>query len=385
MVPQDKTIEIDVNFLYEGMILKSDGYDENGNIVVDRNTPLSKEKIKLIINSGVKTISYTRERLSYKSSDSSRMISEESIQHALQVVDDVEFAIKSNLMKIPVKAAEEIIDRFINDIKNNQEACLNLLDLSEYDDYTYTHSVNVTMLCVYLGFSMTLNEKQIRELGTAALFHDIGKTVIPVEIINKPSALDEQEWEEIKKHPAYGYNILKRGDKISEEVMKGVLFHHENHDGGGYPYGLSGNDIPFYAEAVSVADVFDAMTSERSYKKAHSYSEAFYFILEQSGKKFNARVAQAFLKEIVSKTDAKPLYPIGCYVLLNTGEIAYVVGHSYSPYTLRPVVNIFFKADKQFLKLPQQVDLEHDYNREIKKRIFDQKYIDRFNEFLGRK
>ncbi len=377
-------IEIDIHFLYPGMMLKGDGYDESGRKVIDKLTPITQEQIDRLFAENVITITYTRERLKSKKEHPSNMISEEHFERAIEVVADIEFAIRTNRARLPFKGVEQIIDNFINDIRNNREACLNLLDLSDYDDYTYSHSVNVAILCIFLGFSMTMDEKSIREMGIAALMHDIGKVLVSVDIIRKPGPLTDEEWDIIRRHPVYGYHILLPDEHYSKETVRAVLFHHENFQGGGYPYGVTGDKTNLYAHCISVADTFDAMTSDKPYRAAKSYNEAFHLILDESGKKFDPKVAQAFLKEMLAKTNEEPLYPVGAFVLLSTGEVARVTGYRQSPYTLRPIVNIFFNPDKdeKFLKYMQQVDLEQDYTRNIIRIITEPHFIEKFKLYF---
>lgn len=366
------------------MMLKGDGYDESGRKVIDKLTPITQEQIDRLKVENVITITYTRERLRSKKELPSNMITEEHLERAIEVVTDIEYAIKTNRARLPFKGVEQIIDNFIADIRNNKEACLNLLDLSDYDDYTFSHSVNVAILCIFLGFSMTMDEKGIREMGIAALMHDIGKTLVNVDIIRKPGPLTPEEWEIIKKHPVYGYHILLPDERYAKDTVRAVLFHHENFNGGGYPYGVTGDKTNLYAHCISVADTFDAMTTDKPYAKAVSYSEAFHTILNESGKKFDPKIVQSFLRDMLVKTNEKPLYPVGEFVLLNSGEIGRVTGYRQSEYTLRPIINIFFNPskDEKFLKYTQQVDLEQDYTRSIVKIVDDPAIVEKFRKHL---
>ncbi len=336
---------------------------------------------------GVQTITYTRERLKLKKNVSNTMIPEAHIDKAINVIGDFENAIRSKRGDVPVKDVDVVVNEFINDIRDNGDACLNLLDLAEFDDYTYTHSINVSTLCLTLGFAMNMEEDKLIHLGTAGLLHDIGKTLIDTDILNKPGKLTDEEWTIMKNHPTYSYQILKAQNEFNASVLKGVLFHHENYNGkGGYPLGITAEKSNTFAQIISVCDVFDAITSKRSYKEPFSYSEAFTHIMENSGTKFHPKIAQTFLKDLVKKINEEPLYPIDSYVLLNTGEIGYVVDHRQSPFSLRPIVNIFFNPNRaeKFLKFIQQIDLEQDYNRVVVKRIVDKRYVEKFNQQLGR-
>ena len=131
--------------------------------------------------------------------------------------------------------------------------------------------------------------------------------------------------------------------------------------------------------------MFDALTSKLSYKEAKPYDEAYGIIMQNSGKKFNPKVTQIFLGEMTKKVSGEPIYPVNSYVLLNTGEVAYVVDHRRSEYSLRPIVNIFInpKKDPQFMRLTQQIDLERDNYRFIVRKVTEDKYVNSFNQRLG--
>lgn len=387
MAYDDLKIEVFTNFLYPGMVLKGDGYAEDGTMVIHKDMALTKELIGQLINDGIKKITYVRPRLKLKKNVSSSMISEKKIEKAIAVMDDVEKAIRSKSDKIPAAEIKLVVDGFVEDIRRNADACLNLLDLESFDDYTYTHSLNVSTLSIMLGLTLGLESDNIRALGITGLLHDIGKTLIPHEIIDKATKLTPAEWKIIQNHPVYGYNLLKaEGGLFNTQILNGVLLHHENFHGGGYPFGVNSDKINNFAEIISVVDVFDAITSKRSYKESKSYSEAFTYIMEESGIKFEPKIAQVFLRDLVKKINGEALYPIDSYVLLNTGEIAYIVDYRQSKYTLRPIISIFFNPQKKdrFLRFHQQIDLEQVYNRSIIKKIVDSAYINKFNKVLGK-
>ncbi len=386
-------IEVYVSFLYPGMILKGDGFDETGNKVIDRDVPLTKDVIQRIKDRGVKKIFYTRERLKLRKEVSRSMISDQNVEEAVSLIDDIQGSIKTEGAKANFPSAEvdEVVKRFVGDIRGNSDAYLNLLDLVEYNDYTYTHSINVSTIAVLLGISLKMDEEKIRILGIAGLLHDIGKTLIPESIIDKPDKLTEQEWNIIKNHPVYSYNIVHAEQGFGPVIENAILCHHENYNGGGYPFGVNHEKLGPYSQIVMIADVFDAATSRRPYKEPWSFDQAFAFFMENSGKKFHPVYVQAFLRDMTRKINETPLYPEGCYVLLNTGEIGVVMGYRQSEYTLRPIVNIFLNQNlkgedaKKLIKHPLQIDLEVDYSRFIVKRIIEDGLIQKCDQLLEKK
>lgn len=381
MAYDDIKVEVLVKFLSPGMILKGDGYDESGNRVIDKNVPIPAGLIDELKSRGIQTVTYSRTRMKIKKNVSESVISEEHLAQAIDLVSEMETAIRFK-SEIPSKHVGEVIEGFIGDIEKSGEAYLNLVDIADYDEYTYSHSVNVSTLSLTLGYEMGLEPDKLKIVGTAGLLHDIGKTLVPHEIVSKPAPLTPEEFQIMRRHPVYGYNILKGENIYNDKVLNAVLLHHENFKGSGYPLGITGEKTNAFAQIVAVADVFDAVTSKRSYKGPQSYAEAFSYIMEASGEKFHPKIAQTFLKSLVKKINETPLYPENSYVLLSTGEIAYVVGHRQSLYSLRPIVEIFYHPDRQFLKFPQQIDLEGDYNRHVVKRVTDKKYIAKFNSIL---
>lgn len=386
------TVELFSQFLYPGVILKGDGYDESNNKVIDKDVPLTEEQIKIIKNSGIKKIHYSREKLRLKKDLSSSMIAEQHLEKAVSLIEDIRCSIKleGTKSKLPVAAINELVGDFISDIKGNSDAYLNLLDLYHMDDYNYTHSINVATIAVLLGVSLNVDELRIKIMGISGLLHDIGKTLISDTIIDKPDKLNDEEWKVIKNHPVFSYNIIHAQNEFNEEVEKSILCHHENYNGGGYPFGLNHDKQTITSHVVSIADVFDAATSKKPYKQPWSFNEAFTFCMENSGRKFNPTITQIFLRDMAKKINEEPIYPEDCYVLLNTGEIAWVVGHRVSAYTLRPIVNIFLspqvsgKNQEQMIKHPLQIDLEGDYKRFVIRRITDVVQIQKFNLLLNR-
>jgi len=391
--PDMITVEVYTNFLYPGMMLKGDGYDENENKIIDKDKPLSKDLIEKLKKDGVKKIRYTRTKLNVRKQTGEGAIAETKFEKAISIIGDIEGSIKQEgqSARIPSGEISEVVNGFISDIRDHNDACLNLIDLVEHNDITYTHSINVSTISILIGLSMSLEEEKVRILGVAGLLHDIGKIMIPEEILNKEGKLTPEEWTILKSHPVLGYNIVHGDKTFGEDVEKAVLCHHENYNGNGYPFGLSHEKINQYSMIISLADVFDAATTDRPYKKGLPFDEAFSYFMKNSGMKFPPGPTQVFLNNLIKKLNGEPLYPEKSYVYLNTGEVGYVVGHRLTPYSLRPIVNIFLvpqTADgaksNRMLKVHQQIDLQNDYNRYIIKRITDNDIIMKFDSLLGR-
>lgn len=220
--------------------------------------------------------------------------------------------------------------KVVDDLLDMKEIQLDVNTLHNYHHTTYEHSLNVALASVTCGIGMGLSNTQLRELAVAAMFHDIGKESIPLEILDKPGALTDEERALINRHPEFGYEMLKDNVECSSTVRVSVLQHHENEDGSGYPAGLSHDQIYIYARIIHVADVFDALLSSRSYKKGFSALETIEYLMANCGHMFNYEVVSTFINFIT-------IYPVGTTVKLSTGETVHVIKNR-SEFPLRPVV-----------------------------------------------
>ena len=226
----------------------------------------------------------------------------------------------------------QIAGRIVDEIARLETVSMDLLDLRSFDDYTYHHSVNVAVYATAVGSKMELSDEELQDLTVAALCHDLGKSRISPEIINKKERLTDEEYEEIKRHPQYGFEMLQSHAEIKSVVRQAVIFHHENENGSGYPYGKSGSDIPLFARIIHAVDVYDALTSKRSYKEPYSSADALAYMDGGKGILFDPSVVEAMEKVI-------PAYLPGIDVLLSNGERALVL--SQGSHSLRPVVKIY--------------------------------------------
>ncbi len=167
-----------------------------------------------------------------------------------------------------VKRAAKWVDNTVNYILTNKEALPNLLKVTAHDYYTYTHSVDISVLGLLFGRHIHLDIHNLKCLGVGGLLHDLGKIEIPLEILNKPGKLTKEEFEIIKKHPEMGIEFLEGKANMDEKSLKVVIQHHENYDGTGYPNGIGGKDIHLFGRISRIIDVYDAITTNRCYRKA---------------------------------------------------------------------------------------------------------------------
>jgi HD-GYP domain-containing protein (c-di-GMP phosphodiesterase class II) len=204
--------------------------------------------------------------------------------------------------------------------------------MKEKDDYLFTHSVNVALLCILVGRWLKCNHEILKELGQAGLLHDIGKVFVDDSILNKPDKLTETEFNEVKKHTLLGYNFLTQYEWISSNITNSALMHHERADGSGYPMGTKGYSKNLYVSVVAVADVYDAVTSDRVYSSKRSPYTAAEILWQESFGKLDPRISKVFYDKITN-------FYVGNEVLLSNDEIGIVIYVDPSQPT-RPIVMV---------------------------------------------
>lgn len=226
-------------------------------------------------------------------------------------------------------ATESIADDLMTSINSNDAIAIDISALKTSDEYTFKHSVDVATISMIVAKQQGLSPSEIREIGVCGLLHDIGKTKIPNEILNKPGRLDDNEFAIMKQHSVYGYNMIKGRPEFSPGICLGVLQHHEKINGHGYPLGATSDKICPYARILSVADIYDALVTERPYKKAYSQRDAVEMIMSMT-MELDIRAMKSFLESMI-------LYPVDSIVELSNGEKARVV-KNVPHYILRPTV-----------------------------------------------
>ncbi len=226
----------------------------------------------------------------------------------------------------------EVSNKIVDSILSNKKYMVNILDLKMYDDYTYHHSLSVSVLSAAIGLSLELDDKALFDLSLCALLHDIGKTKLARSLINKPTKLTDEEFEIIKSHPLRGGKCIVKNELINERIYNGIISHHEKYDGTGYPFMVKGKEIPLFGRIIAVADVYDALTSSRPYRKPASPSEAIEYIMGANGIMFDPDIVSAFLRKIAP-------YPINDYVKLSNGKIGIVI-RLFPENPLRPELKI---------------------------------------------
>ena len=252
--------------------------------------------------------------------------------------------------KIPDLSSQ--VENLVDELFSNRDVMVNMLDLSSYDDYTCTHSLNVAILSVVLAMGMGLSRADKLGIGTGALLHDIGKVFVDKRILQKNGSLTEEEFFAIKKHPMDGYNYISKRYKIPRGYCNTIMDHHEKYDGSGYPHGKMGTDISLYGRICAVADVYDALSSKRPYREALPACECVEYIMGGAGTLFDPEIVEVFTRRIAP-------YPVGTSVTLSNGWKALVV-ENYINFSLRPKVRIYEQNGERIM--PFDISLKDDFN-----------------------
>ncbi len=302
-----------------GMVLGTDLYDLQGRIVIGHGSELTENYIKRLIEYGFSGV-YIEDEYSKD------IVIETSISPQLRQEG------MRSIRNCDVDKCVEVAKEIVKELSDKESICLDLADLRSFDDYTYAHSVNVAVLCCALGIGMDLKSIDLENLVTAGLLHDLGKLCIPPEILNKPSRLTQEEYQIMKSHPVRSFELLNKQYNISAHIKQTVLLHHENVDGSGYPNGLVGKEQSLLVKILHVADVYDALTAQRPYKKGYSPLDAAEYLMGAGGVLFDSEVVEKFLQII-------PLYPKGTELSLSNGLKGIVVENG-GKHNMRPIVRL---------------------------------------------
>lgn len=315
----------------EGMIVGKSIYNEQGSVLVNYRVKLSDKLLARMRKLGLLGL--------YIVDDLSEDIEVENL-----VSDEVGKRATRALSNMDIDAALNVASEIAEELSLNGDINVDLVSLRTSSDYTYKHSVNVAILAVLTGIGIGLKKPLLKELSVAGLLHDIGKLNIPVGILNKQGPLTEEEFEMVKTHSQLGYDKLKDNINISSKTKMGVYMHHENMNGTGYPLGLQEDQIYMFAKIIHIADVYDAITNDRPYKRAQSPQAALEFLMNNAGKLFQPEYVRAFVNYI-------PIYPKGRNVILSDGSVAVVVENRQHN-TLYPVVRRL--SDGETIDLSEQ-------------------------------
>ncbi len=377
----EEIVEVELRFLTPDTKLAYPTFSERGKKVQESHVVFTEERINQLLASGIKKIHYkvppevkVRETkpaiqsyLEKSSYQGPRVIKPETQMKAVQLMSNLVKAINDYMIEFNSEDLGSLVDAINDDIDKSEDEIINLLDMIDYDDYTYTHSLNVGIISMFFAKKLRVEKDLIKEIGVGAFLHDIGKINLSKEILNKEDQLSPHEYVILQEHTELGYKMVKSNYTMGDLPKEIILHHHERYDGSGYPKGLQENEIKNYVEIVALADVFDALTSKSPIGKSLNTVDALDRMMGQ-GKQYRPSLLQRFVKEMIIFFRESNFYPVDSYVLLNTNELAKIMAINTQS-ILRPKVDIISNQHGKRLAKPISIDLNIDISRNIVRRM----------------
>lgn len=338
---------IPIEYAEPGMVNARSIYNSEGRALLAAGVALNEFYLERLSKLGIRSL-YVRDEITGDLMIP-EVVSERIRVEALKTVRTV-FQQLETSHQVNTRAVCQVVDQLLEEVLANPHTLFHLTDIRSFDDYLFAHSVNVCLLSLMTGISMAMNTIQLRELGVGALLHDIGITAVPREIINKTEPLTPEEFDEIKKHPTVGFDILRKHSDISLLSSHVAFQHHERQDGSGYPRSLRADEIHEYARIVAVTDVYDALLADCWHRPAFLPHEAVRELTRGTYTQFDPRAVAALLENVA-------IYPVGSVVQLNTGEVGIVVDVNKASQK-NPVVRLVVDAAGQHLTDDREIDLD---------------------------
>lgn len=339
---------VNVDQLKEGNIVAKNIYGNGGIFTLVKGVTITNDYIDRIKSHGITVVCIEDNLATVGGED---VIPPKLRAEAVQSLKEVTMLIKDSVKPRGkfIFVLDNVINAIIDELAKNNKNLVSIVDLKTHDDYTYAHSVNVAVLALVTGMAMGYEYAKLKNMGLGALLHDIGKTSIPVQILNKSTKLSVEELAVIKKHPEIGFQKSKVSLDLDPTARAVILQHHEKIDGTGYPFGRTSDTIHEFAKVVAVADIYDALTSDRPYRKRWPIKETLDFLNSICGTHIDTEVYKIFMQRISP-------FPPGIKVLVSDGREGYVLNNSNS---LRPIIGF---SDGTTVDLSKEM---HLYVREI--------------------
>ena len=290
-----------------------------------------------------------------KEIDKAKEIKNEAKNTVHNIMEDIRFG-----KPIKTEQAENVVEEMIDSIFRNQDALISLGRIKKTDEYTYVHSMSVCVLMISFGKHLGFDTRQLREIGIGAMLHDVGKMLVPPEVLNNPNPLTDEEFEQMKEHVQHSRLLLQQTKGISDISILLASQHHERIDGNGYPDGLKGDEISLYGQTAAIADVYDAMTSQRCYQKRFEPTEVLRKLFEWD-KLYNQELVQKFIRCI-------GIYPVGSLVRLDSGLLGIILNHGEKS-LLHPLVRIIFDTNKDQFLSPYDIDLSIQSSNDFQDKV----------------
>jgi len=346
-------ILLSIDSVKENMRLAKTIYAADENILLAEGMKLTNNYIQRLKEMGISILYIADNRIGKITVDEivKVQIRTESIKVMREVLTNVRNGKTVNSEKV-----RQVVNNLLEELIANRNAVYNLVEIRSLEDHNFVHSVSVSVLAIMTGIALGYNYLKLKQLGTGAILHDIGKTGIPRGIMNKTGKLTPEEYEIVKKHSQIGYDLLRKCNDITSVSAHAVWQHHERMDGSGYPRGLKGGEIHEFARIVALADTYDALSSDRCYRKRLWPHEAIEFIRDKCKTLFDPDIVAVFLQNIAP-------FPVGSMVELNNGEVGVVVKVA-KDFPARPMVKVLYK-DGALLPNPVDLDLKKDLTHTV--------------------
>jgi HD-GYP domain-containing protein (c-di-GMP phosphodiesterase class II) len=280
--------------------------------------------------------------------DEQVVLTKETQVKAFRAVSDIIFQVKNDAV-IDSEQTIEVTKTLVDEVLRAPDALMNLMDIKSFDDYTFTHNVNVSTIALLIGLDMGLEKEELEELATGCLLHDVGKIKLSLELLNKEESLTDEDIYELRTHPRQGYDILIKSRGLTEKMRLVALQHHEKFQGNGYPGKLKGEEISLFARICAVADSYDALTTKRPYRMAMSPYDAIKIMNAAVDIHYDPQILKAFVKKF-------SLYPSGSFVRLNDQSIALVLRNNPNS-VIRPVVRLIRKPNGEPYTQREEINL----------------------------
>lgn len=361
--------KLSIKYLRPGMIISQSIYHYNGTFLLTKGTCLTENYIQRLKYLGIASIYVTSANTTLKIDPTPDVIQEKTRVRAIKDIFDT-FKRCRLTNTVDINLLKSTVSSIVHDLSERKNHLVQVSDIRLHDTYTFSHSVNVSVLSTMLAKKLNFSPKILNKISLGALLHDIGKIKISSKILNKPGTLTATEKALIHMHPEDGFRILCQSNQFSPEIMHIAFEHHEKMDGSGYPRNLQGTEIHELSRIVAIADVYDALTSERAYKRPYKPHLAYNIMAKCSSGHFDPYFLKLFFENIA-------IYPLGSILKISYGYA--IVSHIKLGQTLRPVVQLFADNNKKLFSQPIFIDLSMEERIIVHYELDENQLIDLLN------
>ena len=332
---------VNIAYVDEGDVLARPLVSPNGKVLLQAGIKLTRNYINKLSRLGFDTMFIEDEV--FQDVEIYSTVSAKTREIAYASLDNLSKNFnESKPQSVNLDEVKNAVQNIISDLLYSRDLLENVMDIQGYDDYTFDHSVNTTIIALIMGISMGWHNGKLLDLGMGVLMHDVGKIKVPSEILNKNGPLTPEEFDEVKKHAEYGFEILRKNHDINILSAHVALQHQERWDGSGYPRGLKGTQIHEFGRLAAVADVYEALISKRVYRNALQPYEAYEYVIANSNKLFEPKVVQNTFSKCITP------YPTGSGICLSNGLRGNVVMQNNS-FPTRPYVRMTHEGDTRLM------------------------------------